>query len=166
LLGGEEFEGFAVVLIQVLFYFGARRSGEGDEDCAHWFFRGATARSSDAGDREGVIGVGPAAGALGHFAGDRFADRAVLRECFRSNAEEGFLGFVAVSDKARAKNGGSTRNIRDTIGDITTRAGFREGKGLLLFREEANDDGVQRFGFATVNETPEMLAGDFFRFAY
>jgi len=166
LLGGEEFERFAVVLVEVLLHFGAGRSGDRDENGSHGFFGGAAARTGDPGDRERVIRVGAASGTFSHFSGDRFADRAMLRESLPLNAEKRLLGVIAVSDEPGAENRGSTWNIRDAVGDVTAGARLGEGKSFLFFGEETNDDCIERFRFAPVNEATEMLARDFFRLAH
>jgi len=167
LVGGVLLESEAVAGIKVLPDTGFAGGSERNKNGAHGFGGGAAARTGDAGDSEGVIGFGGTPRAFRHFAGDGFADGAVLFEGFCAHAEEGLLGFVAVSDEASGKNCRGTRHVCDAVGEQAAGAGFRERERFFSRREQADDRVFQEVSHGegegpliTVGEEEDQMAGE------
>jgi hypothetical protein len=89
--------------------------------------------------------------ALGHFARDGFAHRAVLAQSFRANAEKFFLHVIRVTHHAAEKNRRRARHIRHAVRDKSARAGFRQRESFFLFRQKPHDNLLDFLVVKTVN---------------
>ena len=84
------------------------------------------------GDREPVVCAGSFARTLDHRAGDRLGDGAVLDQELVRNAEQAFLRLVGVGDETFLEVCRGPRNVRQALGEQTSRATLGEGEGRPL----------------------------------
>ena len=108
----------------------ALRVGETEADGADRLGGRAAVGAGDAGDGEGEVGAGEAAGVLGHLTDDRFGDGAVLIEGLLADAEDAGLGLVGVGDEAFEEIAAGAGNVGEHAGEQAAGAAFGGGDGL------------------------------------
>ena len=118
---------------------------QGDKYRPHRFRIATAGWTGNARCGDAEIGVSQPPDSLRHQPGGGFADRAVFPDgCFR-DAEQFRLGKVAVSDRAPLQKDRTSGDIRQTVGDQSSRAGFRHGQGELSLRQQRRYRAFQGF---------------------
>lgn len=123
-------DGFAVAAENLHLFQRFGRRGQTEPNRADRFRRAAAARTRDAGNAEGVVGLGDGFRTACHFVNGLAADRAVLQQRVGHDAEALFFGLVAVSDETLMKPLRAARNAGERARQQPAGAGFGTGYGL------------------------------------
>lgn len=125
-------DGFSVAAEDLHLFQRFGRRGQTEPDRADRFRRAAAARACDAGNAEGVVGLGDGFRTARHFVNGFAADRAVLQQRVGHDAEAFFFGLVAVSDETLMKPLRAARNAGERARQQPAGAGFGAGDGLAV----------------------------------
>src|SRR4030095_14418712 len=79
------------------------------------------------------------------------------------DTQETLLGLIAVSHQPAQEHDRSARHVRQAMGNKAACTRLGDGYGLLLFGEQADDDGFQPVILAAEDEVTQKLPNDLLR---